>query len=192
MLVEAKTPEQSKEVEAFASAAKAWAKEQGNYEMLVNSMHLWIMARRKTTELIKPNIQQGGSGSNQYGSKVDNDVKLVDFGFSYKQWNRRCKELEISEDEIANARKNLPNIPLDDKRPELDERSQIIKPLDMGKFQDEMLKILVNTLWKKFILPILKPMPLVGSLMPDELVKLSSSTKKMQKNIEDQGVSTPD
>ena len=96
MLDKATKPEQSKAVEAVASAAKAWAKEQGDYEMLVNAMHLWIMARRKTTELIKPSIKQGPT------KRHNNDViSLADYGFTAMQWHRRCKELEVSEDEIA-------------------------------------------------------------------------------------------
>lgn len=90
----AKTPAQSKAVEAMASAAKAYAKEQNDYEMLVQAMHLWVMARRKTTELIMPSIQHGG---NFQGHGV---VTLNDFGLTKMQWNRRCKELEISEADI--------------------------------------------------------------------------------------------
>lgn len=46
-LVEAKTPEESKAVEAMAAAAQAWAKEQKDYELLVASTHAYICARRQ-------------------------------------------------------------------------------------------------------------------------------------------------
>jgi len=65
--------------------------------MLVNAMHLWIMARRKTTELIKPNIIHG---NNQYGGNIV-VTSLTDYGFTKMQWHRRIKELEVSEEEIA-------------------------------------------------------------------------------------------
>ena len=91
----ATTPQESKSLEAVASAAKAWAKEQNDYELLVASMHAWILARRKTTELIQPNITHGG---NNQGNK---DVTLSDYGFSKMQWSRRVKELETAEDDIT-------------------------------------------------------------------------------------------
>ncbi len=94
-LNEAKTPAQSKAVEAMASAARAWAKEQSNYEMLIAAAHVWIMARRKTTELIQPNINHGG---NFQGNNV---VTLNDYGFTKMQWNRRVRELAISEEDIT-------------------------------------------------------------------------------------------
>ena len=82
-LQQATRPEQTMPIEAVAAAAKAWAKEQGDYAMLVNAMHLWIMARRKTTELIKPDVTHGG---NNQGNK---DVTLMDYGFTKMQWHRR-------------------------------------------------------------------------------------------------------
>ena len=96
----AQTPQQSKDVEAMAAAAKAWAKEQNDYELVVNAARVFILSRRKTTELIQPDIKRGGDGSNQYQSKGDNDVTLADYGFTKKQWNRRCKELEVEPEEI--------------------------------------------------------------------------------------------
>lgn len=83
-------PEQTKQIESVSLASIAWAKEQKDYELFVRSWYAYVMARRKTTELVKPQIQQGRP------KKLDNDVRfLSDFGFTYKQWNRRCKELEI-------------------------------------------------------------------------------------------------
>ena len=96
----ATTPEQTKQVEAMAAAARAWAKENNDYESVVGAGEVYIKARRKTTELIQPTIRLGGDGSNQYISKGNNDVTLADYGFTKMQWQRRKKELEISDDEI--------------------------------------------------------------------------------------------
>jgi hypothetical protein len=94
----ATTPKEAKEVEAIAAANRSWAREHKRYEYYVNSTLLYIMARRRTTELILPNICLGGNGSNQYASKDDARVTLADYGFTKKQWNRRIKELNISRD----------------------------------------------------------------------------------------------
>lgn len=61
-------------------------------------------------------------------------------------------------------------------RPDLDERAQIIAPIDMGDLQFDLIAILVNFIWKKFIKPVilgpLDKIPLVdaGSLLPDKLI----------------------
>ena len=81
----------------MAKAARAWAKERGDYESFVGAAYVYVMARRKTTELVKPHVRQG-----QYGREGDNDVTfLSDFGFTKKQWNRRTQELKVTEDEIT-------------------------------------------------------------------------------------------
>ena len=95
----ATTPQESKSLEAVASAAKAWAKEQNDYELLVASMHAWILARRKTTELIQPRI--GFSHGNQYVGGNGDVTPLSEFGFTRMQWHRRVKELETAEDDIT-------------------------------------------------------------------------------------------
>lgn len=56
-------------------------------------------------------------------------------------------------------------------RPELDKNSQIIEPLDIPKFQDIMICILVNYIWKKFIKPTI-PIPEGFPGLPDELCKV--------------------
>lgn len=89
-LAAAKTPDESKQVEALAAAAKAWAKEQDDFEKVVLAARIYILARRKTTELIVPNIRQG-----QYGREGNDNVTfLSDYGFTKMQWSRRKKELE--------------------------------------------------------------------------------------------------
>lgn len=89
-----KTPAQSKAVESMAAAAKAWAKEQNDYEMFVAAAHVYIMARRKTTELIRPDIKHGGDWQG------NNIVTLDDYGFTKMQWHRRVKELELPQEKI--------------------------------------------------------------------------------------------
>lgn len=89
-LAVARTPAESKAVEALAAAARAWAKEQGDFENVVEAARIYILARRKTTELIAPEIKRGRP------IKGDNDVTfLQDYGFTNKQWQRRRQELEV-------------------------------------------------------------------------------------------------
>jgi hypothetical protein len=87
-------PRESRGIEIASKAAQAWAKEQNDYETYIAATHLYIMSRRKTTELIQPHIQHGG---NFQGNGV---VTLSDYGFTKMQWNRRVKDLALSQDEI--------------------------------------------------------------------------------------------
>lgn len=59
-------------------------------------------------------------------------------------------------------------------RPELDTRAQVMEPLDIEEIQINLICILVNFIWKNFILPVFKPIgiPGLGSLadaMPKKL-----------------------
>ncbi len=99
-LAKCETPKESKEVEVLASAARAWAKEKDDYEGFVQAEYVYVLARRKTTELIAPYVKRGGDGSNQYESKGNTDVTLADLNFTKMQWNRRVKELEIPLTEV--------------------------------------------------------------------------------------------
>ena len=51
-------------------------------------------------------------------------------------------------------------------RPELDARAHIIEPLNIEEIQINLICILVNFIWKNFVLPAFKPIaiPFVGSL----------------------------
>lgn len=75
-------------------------------------------------------------------------------------------------------------------RPELEPKAVIVEPLDLDAFQNYLIRILVNYIWKHFLRPILsKAIPLGGgALLPKELVKLPKTFKKQIKNIKDQGV----
>lgn len=68
-------------------------------------------------------------------------------------------------------------------RPEVNERLQIIPPLDISELQDVLLKILVNFLWKNFIKPII-PLP----LLPDTLVSVDP---KVTNSMVSSGISVP-
>jgi len=91
MLAVATQPEESRKIERLAKAAHAYAKEQNDYEAMVTATRIYILARRKTTELILPYIKPGRPNND------DNDVNiLADFNLTAKQWNRRTKELSIA------------------------------------------------------------------------------------------------
>ena len=95
-LARANTVTSTKELEAQAQAARAWAKENDDYKMLVDATRLWILARRKTTALVKPYIRKG-----QNGREGNKDVAfLAEFGFTKSQWDRRCEELDIPDETI--------------------------------------------------------------------------------------------
>jgi len=86
----------SRAVEGFAAAGQAWAKEHKVYDKYVEYAHLYILARRKTVELVLPLIKHGG-----HNKQPDEDVQLLeDFGFTWKQWNRRRKEYELTVEQI--------------------------------------------------------------------------------------------
>ena len=59
-------------------------------------------------------------------------------------------------------------------RPEDDAMSTLVEPLDIQEFQDLILRYLINTLWKKFILPVLKVvLPFgAGDLLPEEIAPI--------------------
>jgi len=98
LLDNAKTPAESFAVEAMAKAAQAYHEERRDFENTVAAAHLYILARRKTTELIRPTIRQGQYG--REGSGGDTFIKLVDYGFTKLQWNRRMKELQATPDDV--------------------------------------------------------------------------------------------
>ena len=94
MLQQATTPDETKQVESITAAARAWAKEQGDYEILVQATKIYIMSRRRTTELVLPEIKHGG---NRQGNS---QVTLSDYGFTKMQWHRRVRELQIEQEKI--------------------------------------------------------------------------------------------
>jgi hypothetical protein len=97
-LAQASDPKETYKMEAGAAAARAWAKEQNDYEMLIKAALAYILAKRRTTELIEPEIVKY-HGNQHKGPNYD--VKsLSDYGFTYMQWQRRKKLLQIPVDEL--------------------------------------------------------------------------------------------
>jgi ParB family chromosome partitioning protein len=100
-LADAKTPDQSKKVEAMAAAARAWAKEQNDYELVVEAGTIYIKARRKTTNLIEPTIIHGGDHKSENWDQGNDAVTLIaDYGFTKMQWSRRKEELKVTDEDI--------------------------------------------------------------------------------------------
>lgn len=81
----------------MAIAAKAWAKERGDYELVVNASEVYLLARRKTTELIVPHIKPG-----RPWDKGNDDVTFIsDFNLTKMQWQRRKAELDVPLDTVS-------------------------------------------------------------------------------------------
>lgn len=78
-------------------------------------------------------------------------------------------------------------------RPELNPKAQLIEPLDLDEFQNLLIRILVNFIWKKFIKPTFKPIgiPGLGSIadaLPDKLCKIPKNFEKQLDNLSDSGI----
>lgn len=98
-IAKAKTPAESKKYESVSAAAIAWAKEERNYEGLVKATLAYIMARRKTTELLKPFIQHGGNRQGNIAVTLPPTL-MEKTGFTKMQWHRRVRELEVDVEDI--------------------------------------------------------------------------------------------
>jgi len=72
-------------------------------------------------------------------------------------------------------------------RPEVNENLQIVPPLDIIEFQDIIIKIFVNFIWKNFIKPVI-PLPPGVPGLPDSLVSVD---KTMVNAMVSSGVSVP-
>ena len=73
-------------------------------------------------------------------------------------------------------------------RPELSQKAQVIKPLDVDSFQVDLIKILMNFLWKTFIRPPIAKIPFAGSVLPKELPKLPKKQAAQLNNAKKSGV----
>ena len=145
---------------------------------------------------------------------LDEDESTEDGIFiSYDQY-RQCKDnirnyadeialkTRVTPEEIAAAKLELdsgttkiggigtPEAANGGLRPELEPKATIIEPIDIGKFQNYLIRILVNYIWKNFILKVLKAaIPLGGgNLLPKELAKIPKNFKKQILEIKKQGV----
>lgn len=59
-------------------------------------------------------------------------------------------------------------------RPELQDDAQIIEPIDMEVLQAYLVRIFVNAIWEKFFLPLFGSLPVIGELLPEQLVEIPS------------------
>ncbi len=128
----------------------------------------------------------------------------------YKQCKERqrkfgeevAKKTRVTPEEIALARDRLnagdatiggwgtPEAANGGLRPELEPKAMIIEPLDIAGFQNYLIRILINFIWKNFMRKVLvAAIPLGGgNLLPKQLVKLPKSFEKQIKNIKKEGV----
>ena len=102
-LANATSPKESRAIESTAAAVKAWAKEQGDFEGVVRAFRIFILARRKTTELISEHIAGAGRPKQLDNNNfVPEDKILESYGITPKQWVGRRKELEVPTTDIDN------------------------------------------------------------------------------------------
>jgi hypothetical protein len=110
-----------------------------------------------------------------------------------------AKQASISPEDIANARKNIDTVvpggygtPASTDgglRPELSTKAQIVQPINMSDFQNDLIKILMNYLWKSFIRPPLAKIPFASSVLPKDLPKLSKKQNATLNNAKAKGAS---
>jgi hypothetical protein len=75
-------------------------------------------------------------------------------------------------------------------RPELSDKAQVIKPIDMEEFRAELFKLVVRHIWSKFFLPKFRRLPVIGKKLPKQLpgTRLNRSFRKKLQEAKDQGV----
>lgn len=127
---------------------------------------------------------------------TSDDIEDCDFKFiTYDQY-RQCRECLCKYgNDLANQAKPkamnfdglLNNGGL---RPELIEQAQVIKPIDMKLFTENLFKLMVRHIWKKFIRPPLRKLPVIGRKVPRNLpgTKLNKGFKKQLEQAKANGV----
>jgi hypothetical protein len=75
-------------------------------------------------------------------------------------------------------------------RPELSDKAQVVEPLDMAAFQENLFKLLVRHIWKNFFRKPLKKLPGIGRKIPKQLpgTKLNRNFKAQLEKAKQQGV----
>lgn len=97
-LAMASTPQESKQVEAMSKAAISWAKEMNDFGLLIEAFRVYLLSRRKTTELIEPQIGKGGNYSKLGNIEM---TQLSDFSLTKQQMYLRRKELSVDINKIS-------------------------------------------------------------------------------------------
>lgn len=72
-------------------------------------------------------------------------------------------------------------------RPELSAKATVVKPINFEEFQADLIKVLMNTLWRTFIRPPLAKIPFAGKVLPKQLPKLPKKLSAQMKNIKKTG-----
>ena len=86
-LASATTPAKSKHAEVVSKTAMAYYDEQANYEGYMQAWRVYLLARRKTTELVQAQLAA--------------NTRVTDIpAFTPMQWSRRLKELAIEQERI--------------------------------------------------------------------------------------------
>jgi hypothetical protein len=57
-------------------------------------------------------------------------------------------------------------------RPELQKDGQLIEPIDVAQLQAYLVRIFVNAVWGKFLLPIFEQVPGMEGILPDQLAEI--------------------
>lgn len=80
------TPSEGQAVESMSAAAIAFYREQRDRENMIQAWRLYVLARRRTTELLQ--------------AEHNMDVTLAELGFTPMQWHRRKDELKVPPEKV--------------------------------------------------------------------------------------------
>lgn len=69
-------------------------------------------------------------------------------------------------------------------RPELQDKGIVIPPIDMEVLQAYLVRIFVNAIWEKFVYPLFSQLPVVGELMPEQLVEIPADGFSAQELVD--------
>jgi hypothetical protein len=105
--------------------------------------------------------------------------------------NDVAETLIPDQDEIQRMRANPEDIPIQAlsdsakaglNRPELTKQGQVIEPIDIEEFQDMLLCMLMNMLWKMFLLKVIRSIipPPLNQLIPEEICTPNSGAQAKQ------------
>jgi hypothetical protein len=108
-IIAATRPEQTMLMEDVTLAYAQLAEERGMYDVANEKWREYLLARRRTVELIRPTIKMGGRNRFTAAEKVEGNqavtlysLTLADYGLTQMQWSRRLTEYRVPED-LANV-----------------------------------------------------------------------------------------